>query len=96
MNLWDFLILLLVAGVCGGIARAIAGLSRGGCLVAIAVGFIGALVGMWLQKLSGLPEIFYLEVGETKFPIVWSIIGGVVFAILVGLTRGVSPPTALR
>ena len=48
-------------------------------------GPVGALVGMWLQKLSGLPEIFYLEVGETKFPIVWSIIGGVVFAIVVGL-----------
>jgi uncharacterized membrane protein YeaQ/YmgE (transglycosylase-associated protein family) len=85
MNVWDFLILLVVAGLCGCVAQAIAGFSRGGCLVAIAVGFIGALVGMWLQKLTGLPEIFYLEVGETKFPVVWSIIGGVLFAVVVGL-----------
>ena len=85
MGIVEFLVLLLVAGLCGAIAQVIAGFSRGGFLVAIAVGFIGALVGMWLQKLTGLPEIFYLDVGETKFPIVWSIIGGVLFAVVVGL-----------
>src|SRR5262249_54411671 len=47
-GLIDFLILLVVAGICGAIAQSIAGLSRGGCLVAIAVGFIGALIGMYL------------------------------------------------
>lgn len=88
MNVWDFLILLLVAGLCGAIAQAIAGFSRGGCLVSVAVGFVGALVGMWLQKLTGLPEILTIAVGDTAFPIVWSIIGGVLFAIVVGmLTR---------
>ena len=93
MNVWDFLILLVVAGICGAVAQAIAGFSRGGCLVAVAVGFIGALIGMWLQKLTELPEILTIEVGETKFPIVWSIIGGVLFAVVVGLLtrpRGVS------
>ena len=43
MNVWEFLILLLVAAICGAVAQAIAGFSRGGLLVAIAVGFIGAL-----------------------------------------------------
>jgi uncharacterized membrane protein YeaQ/YmgE (transglycosylase-associated protein family) len=85
MGLLDFLILLLIAGVCGAIAQAIAGFSRGGFLVAIAVGFIGALIGMWLQRQTGLPEIFTIDVDGNKFPIIWSIIGGVVFAVIVSL-----------
>jgi len=85
MGLLDFLILLLIAAVCGAIAQAIAGFSRGGFLVAVAVGFIGALVGMWLQRQTGLPEIFTIDVDGNKFPIIWSIIGGVLFAVVVGL-----------
>ena len=85
MSVLDFLILLLIAAVCGAIAKAIAGFSRGGFLVAIAVGFIGALLGMWLQRVTGLPEIFTIQVGGSAFPIVWSIIGGVLFAVIVGL-----------
>jgi uncharacterized membrane protein YeaQ/YmgE (transglycosylase-associated protein family) len=85
MTILEFLILLLVAGICGAVAQAIAGFSRGGFLVAIAVGFVGALLGMWLQRQTGLPEIFTLDVGGTRFPIVWSIIGGVLFAVIVGL-----------
>jgi len=85
MGLLDFLLLLLIAGICGAIAQAIAGFSRGGFLVAIAVGFIGALVGVWLQRMTGLPEIFTIDVDGKQFPIIWSIIGGVLFAVIVGL-----------
>ncbi len=85
MNVWEFLILLLVAFVCGALAQAIAGYSRGGCLVSIAIGFIGALLGVWLQRLAGAPELFTLEVGGAKFPIVWSLIGTVLFVAVVGL-----------
>ena len=41
MTLLDLLILLLIAGLCGSIGQAIAGYSRGGCLVSIALGFVG-------------------------------------------------------
>ncbi|MDY3556328.1 hypothetical protein R5W24_005492 [Gemmata sp. JC717] len=85
MDVLDFLLLLLIAAICGAVAQTIAGFSRGGLLVAIAVGFIGALVGLWLQRATGLPEIFIVEVGGKPFPIVWSIIGGVLFAAVVGL-----------
>ena len=85
MTVFEFLILLLIAGVCGAIAQAIAGFTRGGLLVAIAVGFIGALLGMWMQRATGLPEIFTIQVGDKAFPIIWSIIGGVLFAFVVGM-----------
>jgi uncharacterized membrane protein YeaQ/YmgE (transglycosylase-associated protein family) len=85
MNIWEILILLLIAAVCGGVAQAIAGLNRGGLFVAIAIGFVGALLGMWLQRATGLPELLTIQVGDTAFPIVWSIIGGVLFSAVVAL-----------
>lgn len=53
MTILELLLLLLVAGICGAIGQAIVGYSRGGCLVAIALGFIGALVGSWIARASG-------------------------------------------
>jgi len=80
MGLGALLILLLVAGVCGALGQAIAGYSRGGCLAAIALGFIGALLGVWLARLMGLPEMLAVNVdGEVRFPIIWSIIGAALF-----------------
>jgi uncharacterized membrane protein YeaQ/YmgE (transglycosylase-associated protein family) len=88
MTLLDVLILLLVAGICGALGQAIAGYSRGGCLVSIALGFIGALLGMWIARLMGLPELFPVRIGGTSFPIIWSIIGSALFvAVLTLVTR---------
>ena len=88
MTLLDVLILLLVAGICGSLGQAIAGYSRGGCLVAIALGFVGALLGMWIARLMGLPELFPVRIGGTSFPIIWSIIGSAVFvAVITLITR---------
>lgn len=82
-SLIDFLILLLVAGICGSLGQAIGGFSRGGCLVSIALGFIGALLGLWLARQFGLPEIFAVAVGGTRFPIIWSIIGSAIFVAII-------------
>jgi uncharacterized membrane protein YeaQ/YmgE (transglycosylase-associated protein family) len=84
MTLIDFLILLLIAGLCGAIGQAITGYSRGGCLVSIAVGFIGALLGTYLSRALGLPEL--MVVGG--FPIVWTIIGAALFVALISLISG--------
>ena len=88
MGLIEFLILLLIAGLCGSIGQAIAGYSRGGCIVSIAVGFIGALLGSWLSQQLGLPEFFSLDINGSSFPIIWSIIGSVIFVAIVGLITG--------
>ncbi len=85
MALIDLLVLLLVAGLCGSLGQAIGGYSRGGCLVSIALGFIGALLGMWVARNLGLPELFAVNIGGTKFPIIWSIIGAALFVAVINL-----------
>ncbi len=83
MTLLDLLILLLIAGICGSLGQAISGYSRGGCLVAIALGFIGALIGLRLARQLGLPELFTVDIGGTRFPIIWSIIGSALFVAVI-------------
>jgi uncharacterized membrane protein YeaQ/YmgE (transglycosylase-associated protein family) len=88
MTILDLIVLLIIAGICGALGQAISGFSRGGCLVSIALGFVGALLGMWLARQLGLPELFAIQIGTTSFPIVWSIIGSALFvAVIALLTR---------
>lgn len=85
MTLLDLIVLLIIAGLCGALGQAISGYSRGGCLVSIALGFIGALLGMWLARQFGLPELFAIQIGTTNFPIIWSIIGSALFVAVIAL-----------
>ncbi len=88
MTIFDLIVLLVVAGLCGALGQAITGYSRGGCLVSIALGFVGAVLGVWLARMLHLPELFNVRIGTTDFPIVWSIIGSALFvALLTLLTR---------
>lgn len=85
MTLLEFLVLLLIAGVCGSIGQALAGFTSGGCLVSVAVGFIGALIGAWIARSIGMSEVLAVSIGGTSFPIVWSIVGSALFVALLGL-----------
>ncbi|MGA9996126.1 MAG: GlsB/YeaQ/YmgE family stress response membrane protein [Pyrinomonadaceae bacterium] len=85
MTLVDLIVLLIVAGVCGSLGQAISGYSRGGCLVSIALGFIGAIIGVWVARHLGLPELFAVDIGGTHFPIIWSIIGSALFVAVISL-----------
>lgn len=89
MSILGFLILLLIAAICGGIGQSISGYSFGGCLISSAVGFIGAVIGIWIANNLGLPELWTIEIDGNPFPIIWSIIGAALFtAILGAIFRG--------
>jgi len=88
MTVGGILLLLLIAAISGGLAQAIVGFSRGGCAVSIVVGFIGALIGWWLSDALNLPLIFQINIQGQPFPIIWSIIGGVVFVAIISLISG--------
>ncbi|GEO12279.1 GlsB/YeaQ/YmgE family stress response membrane protein [Segetibacter aerophilus] len=87
MTLIGFLVLLLIAAICGSIGQALAGYDLGGCLVSIVVGFIGAYLGMWIAGKFDLPKIFEITVEGKTFPVVWAVIGSAVFTAIVALFR---------
>lgn len=88
ITLGGLVILLIIAAICGAIGRSIAGSHRHGLLMAIALGFIGALLGGWIARQLHLPEPLLLTVSGERFPILWSIIGSALFVAVIGLISG--------
>ncbi|MEP7356123.1 MAG: hypothetical protein ABI847_02650 [Anaerolineales bacterium] len=88
MSLVGFLVLLLIAAVTGAIGQALAGFSRGGCLVAIGLGFVGAWVGQWIAGYFNLPTFLVINVDGQQFPVVWAIIGSALVAAVLSLFFG--------
>jgi uncharacterized membrane protein YeaQ/YmgE (transglycosylase-associated protein family) len=89
MTLIGFLVLLLIAAICGAIGQSLAGYDLGGCLVSIIVGFIGAYIGIWLADKMGFPKIWEISIEGKSFPVVWAIIGSAVFTLIMALLRRV-------
>jgi uncharacterized membrane protein YeaQ/YmgE (transglycosylase-associated protein family) len=82
------LVLLIVAGVCGSIGRALGGGTDRGFIVSIAAGFVGALLGALIAGPMRLPELVVLPVDRHPFPILWSIIGAALFVALTHFISG--------
>lgn len=85
MSLTTLLLYLVVAAICGAIGKALAGGARGGLLVSIVLGFIGAMLGPWVAGKLGLPEPFMVNIGGTPFPVLWSILGAALFVAIIHL-----------
>jgi len=85
MSLTSLLLLLLIAAVCGALGKAIAGSVRGGLIVSIVLGFIGALLGPWVARALKLQEPFMVNIGGQPFPVLWSIIGAALFVAIIHL-----------
>ncbi len=88
ISITGLVVLLIVAGICGGIGRTIGGGTGGGFFVSIAVGFVGALLGTFVAHHFHLPELLLVTVDNHPFPILWSIIGAALFVALVHLVSG--------
>ena len=88
MSLSSLIILLIIAAICGAIGKSIAGATRGGLLVSIALGFVGTLVGPWVAGQLGLSEPFMVTIGGQPFGVLWSIIGAAIFVAIIHLISG--------
>jgi uncharacterized membrane protein YeaQ/YmgE (transglycosylase-associated protein family) len=88
ITLPELLLLILIAAVVGAIGRQIAGGTRGGLLVSIVVGFIGALLGPWIAHQLRLAEPLVVRVDGHSFGILWSIVGAALFVALIHLGSG--------
>jgi uncharacterized membrane protein YeaQ/YmgE (transglycosylase-associated protein family) len=89
MTLVELIVYLVIAGICGAIARALGGGTGGGFVISVLLGFLGAFLGTWIARLLHLPELVMVDIGGHPFPIVWSIIGGI---ILVAIAHALMRP----
>lgn len=81
----DILISLIIAGIAGSIARSLSGFSRGGCIISIVVGFIGAMIGTWFARELQLPDPITVTIRGTTYNLLWTIIGAVIFTAVLSL-----------
>lgn len=81
----DILISLIIAGIAGSIGRSLSGFSRGGCIISIVVGFIGAMIGTWLARELQLPDPITITIRGTTYNLLWTIIGAVIFTAVLSL-----------
>jgi len=81
----DILISLIIAGIAGSIGRSLSGFSRGGCIISIVVGFVGAIIGTWLARELQLPDPLTITIRETSYNLLWTIIGAVIFTAVLSL-----------
>ncbi|HXD11793.1 MAG TPA: hypothetical protein VN653_17135 [Anaerolineales bacterium] len=90
MTLVDFLILAVVAAICGMIGESLVGYSVGGCLVSAVIGYVGAFIGLWVARQFGLPELFTVTIGGSSIPVIWSIIGSALLVAGLAFVRRVT------
>ncbi len=84
MNLIDLLLMLAVAVVCGSLAQMTSKYSRGGWIVHLGLGFMGAAAGVAVARTLTVPIVYMLRVADTDFPIIWALIGSVFLVALPG------------
>ena len=84
-SLFDLLLLLVIAAICGAVGQAIAGFSIGGFLLSLVLGFIGAMLGLWAGTQLNLPALLVMDLGGQRYALLWPIIGALLFAIVLSL-----------
>jgi hypothetical protein len=46
------------------------------------------MLGSWISRRAGLPELLNLTIGDKTFPVVWSVIGAALFVAVLTLISG--------
>ncbi|MBI5091438.1 MAG: GlsB/YeaQ/YmgE family stress response membrane protein [Candidatus Hydrogenedentes bacterium] len=83
MTLPALLLYIVIAAICGAVGKAIAGGARGGLIVSIFLGLIGAILGPWIAHQFKLSEPLLVTIGGHPLGILWAIIGAAVFVALL-------------
>ena len=83
--LTELLLTSVVAVACAMLGLTTSKYSRGGCIVYMAFGFIGAFLGTWVSRALRFADVPDLTIGVSHFPIIWSMVGSVLLVATVGL-----------
>jgi len=88
MTVPALLLYIVVAAICGAVGKAIAGDARGGLVVSVFLGLIGAVLGPWIAHQLKLSEPLLITIGGHPVGILWAVIGAAVFVALLHLLSG--------
>lgn len=84
MNVLEFIVLVILAGMLGVVAQRILG-TKYGLLVTVVLGLVGALLGHQLGKLFHLPVYVSVTVGSVSVSVLWAIIGALLVTFVAGI-----------
>ncbi|MCH7472743.1 GlsB/YeaQ/YmgE family stress response membrane protein [bacterium] len=87
MGLLDFIMYLLIAGVCGFAASTLMGARRMNVVMLVLLGFVGALVGTFIAKYFEFPLFWQLQIGDRSFAVVWAFLGSLLVVGIVSFIR---------
>ena len=87
MTATDFILTLVIAGLCGWVASMLMGARRMNIFLLILLGFVGAWLGRWIATLVPGISLPSITIGGQSFPIVWTVIGSIVVVGLVSFIR---------
>ncbi len=82
MNPIDIILSVLVAVVCGTLGELT--YSRAGWIINVSIAFLGALAGMAVARSFNAPTIYNITAQGSEFPIIYSLIGSVLFVAAIG------------
>lgn len=83
--LTELLLTSVVAVACAMLGLSTSKYSRGGCIVYMAFGFIGAFLGTWVSRSLRFDKVPDLTIGASNFPVIWSLVGSVLLVAAIGL-----------
>ena len=84
--MWNELLYIsVVAVVCALLGLSTSRYSRGGLIVYLAFGFIGAFAGTWISRSMNFSNVPDLTIGATKFPVIWALVGAVLLVAVIGM-----------
>lgn len=92
----ELIIILIIAGICGGVAQALLGMRRGNFLISVFIGMVGAYIGTYLAQRYGWPTLLTLTVGASTMDIGWVFIGALLLVFVLHLINGLSRPRRAR
>ncbi len=84
MNGIDLIFVLIIGTICGTIGQVTSGYARGGWIVHLSLGLVGAALGIYLSRALNLFVIYNVLIQHTQVPVIWCLIGSVLFVAAIG------------
>ena len=84
LNWIDLLFIAIVGLICGTLGQLTSRYSRGGWIVHLGLGWVGAALGAYFSRVLNAPLVYNIKVQNTEFPVIWSLVGSVFLVAGIG------------